>query len=156
MSSMPSGNTLDPPKKATEKRKSNISGGRESVESFVFVFLFFLVLGVEAEGFVIPTGSMAPTLMGRHKEVVCPECGFEFAVNADGEIGKSALSMPEARWVEAGTCVNCRYQVRIGDQPNFQGDRIYVMKTPLSLPFLGDLARVTLKRWDVTVFKLPE
>ena len=33
-----------------------------------------------AEAFVIPTGSMAPTLMGRHKEVVCPSCGYTYAI----------------------------------------------------------------------------
>ena len=52
------------------------SGGRESIESFVVVFLAFLIWSLEAEGFVIPTGSMAPTLMGRHKEITCPECGY--------------------------------------------------------------------------------
>ena len=38
------------------RRKSN----RESIESFVVVFLAFLIWSIEAEGFVIPTGSMAP------------------------------------------------------------------------------------------------
>src|SRR5271154_5875098 len=60
--------------------------GRESIESFVVVFLGFLIWGLEAEGFVIPTGSMAPTLMGRHKEIVCPQCGYLYTVNADREV----------------------------------------------------------------------
>ena len=38
--------------------------------AFILAFLFRTF---EAEAFVIPTGSMAPTLMGRHKDVVCPE-----------------------------------------------------------------------------------
>ena len=29
---------------------------------------------------------MAPTLMGRHKEVSCPQCGFVYAVNASEEV----------------------------------------------------------------------
>src|SRR5690349_20681170 len=62
------------------------SNRRESVESFVVVFVAFLVLSLEAEGFVIPTGSMAPTLMGRHKEIICPECGYLYTVNADCEV----------------------------------------------------------------------
>ena len=45
--------------------------GRESIESFVVVFLAFLIWSLEAEGFVIPTGSMAPTLLGRHQEIAC-------------------------------------------------------------------------------------
>ena len=61
-------------------------GGRESIESFVVVFLAFLLWSLEAEGFVIPTGSMAPTLMGRHKEIACPECGYVYTVNADREV----------------------------------------------------------------------
>ena len=36
------------------------------------VILAMLIRGYDAEAFVIPTGSMAPTLMGRHKEVTCP------------------------------------------------------------------------------------
>ncbi len=44
--------------------------------------LALVVRGFEAQAFVIPTGSMAPTLMGRHKEVACPQCGFIYAVNA--------------------------------------------------------------------------
>src|SRR5436853_347369 len=60
--------------------------GRESIESFVVVFLAFLIWSLEAEGFVIPTGSMAPTLMGRHKEIACPQCGYTYTVNADREV----------------------------------------------------------------------
>src|SRR6476619_2927769 len=80
--------------KAKPRATPNVSGNRESVESFVFVFLFFLVLGVEAEGFVIPTGSMAPTLMGRHKDVTCPECGHGYEVNADREVGPEGSPSP--------------------------------------------------------------
>ena len=139
------------------RRRSNVSSGRESVESFVFVFLFFLVLGIEAEGFVIPTGSMAPTLMGRHKEITCPECGYVYTVNADREVSESPNLPPQSRFVEAGTCVNCRFQARIADDPNFQGDRIYVMKTPLDIPFLDWLfGSAKIDRWNVAVFKLPE
>jgi signal peptidase I len=138
------------------RRPNNVSGGRESVESFVLVFLFFLVLGLEAEGFVIPTGSMAPTLMGRHKEVTCPQCGLVYAVNADREVNASAPSRPSSRYVEIGTCVNCRFPARIGDEPSFQGDRVYVMKTPVELPLIPTQGSARLQRWDVAVFKLPE
>ena len=156
--SKPKGSDLDESRTRPreESRRPNVSGGRESVESFVFVFLFFLVLGIEAEGFVIPTGSMAPTLMGRHKEVTCPECGQVYSVNADREVNESPSLRPSARYVEAGTCVNCRFQAKIADEPNFQGDRIYVLKTPLDIPLLNWLGSATLERWNVAVFKLPE
>ncbi|MFO0951795.1 MAG: S26 family signal peptidase [Isosphaeraceae bacterium] len=134
-----------------------MSSGRETVETFVTVFLIFLVFGVEAEGFVIPTGSMAPTLMGRHKEVTCPECGHVYEVNADREVNTdSPTSNPEGLRIVLGTCNNCRFPCRIDDEPNFQGDRIYVIKTPLSFPFVPWLGEARLGRWETAVFKLPE
>jgi hypothetical protein len=59
------------------------SSERESVASVVVVFLIFLVVGIEAEGFPIPTGSIAPTLLGRHKEITCPRQRLVYTVNAD-------------------------------------------------------------------------
>lgn len=141
------------PRKATSP--GNVSSGRESVESFVLVFLAFLVLGLEAEGFVIPTGSMAPTLMGRHKEVVCPECGISYAVDGNREIEGVGTRDGSVR-IEGGVCGNCRFTAAIADEPNFQGDRIYVIKTPLNLPGLPGLGTARTGRWDVCVFKLPE
>ena len=59
---------------------------RDFVEQIVVaVILAVLIRGYDAEAFVIPTGSMAPTLMGRHKEVTCPECGFVYAINASDD-----------------------------------------------------------------------
>src|ERR1700754_2660815 len=59
---------------------------RETVESIVIAFvLAFLFRTFEAEAFVIPTGSMAPTLMGRHKDVECPKCGYHYEVSASEE-----------------------------------------------------------------------
>ena len=141
--------------KSQGKTSTNVSSGRESVESFVLVFLVFLVLGVEAEGFVIPTGSMAPTLMGRQKEVTCPQCGLVYSVDGNREVEGPPTPEGPVR-IEVGICVNCRYPARIGDEPNFQGDRIYVIKTPLSVPLVPALGTARIGRWDVAVFKLPE
>src|SRR6187402_3857612 len=59
---------------------------RETIESIVIAFvLAFLFRTFEAEAFVIPTGSMAPTLMGRHKDVDCPKCGYRYQVSASEE-----------------------------------------------------------------------
>ena len=120
------------------------------------VFLAFMTWSLEAEGFVIPTGSMAPTLMGRHKEVVCPECGYRYAVNADREVDTAGRIDGAPQRIDSGTCVNCRFECQVGDLPSFSGDRIYVVKDGLSLPFMGAAGRAKLKRWDVAVFKLPE
>ncbi len=120
------------------------------------VLLAFLVWSLEAEGFVIPTGSMAPTLMGRHKEVPCKECGYEYTVNADREAEPDHGGSGKGPRIAWGTCENCRYEAPLTDAPSFSGDRIYVMKEGVSLPFLEAAGRVRLRRWDVAVFKLPE
>jgi signal peptidase I len=134
------------------RRKSN----RESIESFVVVFLAFLIWSIEAEGFVIPTGSMAPTLMGRHKEITCPECGYVYTVNAYREVDSDEHVPGAGPRVHWGTCENCRFEAVVDTAPSFSGDRIYVMKNGVSLPFFPRAGRVQLDRWDVAVFKLPE
>ncbi|RUL89542.1 signal peptidase I [Tautonia sociabilis] len=121
---------------------------RETIESIVVAFILALVVrGFAAEAFVIPTGSMAPTLMGRHKEVSCPQCGVSYAVNAADE-------PRSGRAVAFGTCYNCRFRTVLDDEPSYNGDRILVMKFPYKLPFLPFASRP--ERWDVVVFHYPE
>src|SRR5690606_3148333 len=78
---------------------TNTEGIRETIESVVVAFILaFLFRAFEAEAFVIPTGSMAPTLYGRHKEMDCRECGTLFAVGASDEVDKdSGLLIPAQR-----------------------------------------------------------
>jgi signal peptidase I len=125
---------------------------RETVEAIVVALILALVVrGFEAQAFVIPTGSMAPTLMGRHKELSCPQCGFLYTVNASEEV--EGVAYP--RRVDSGICVNCRYQARgLGQIPSFKGDRILVMMFPYDLPFLPGSS--SPERWDVVVFRYPE
>jgi signal peptidase I len=156
-------------------------GHRDTAEAIVVAFILALgVRGFLVQAFVIPTGSMAPTLMGRHKEVVCPQCGFTYAVNASMEVDLQAaqrdttddadfghgtdengrsrvmsrrVQIPSNR-VYAGVCVNCRYKARVVDEPSFSGDRILVMMFPYDLPFLPGSRPPS--RWDVVVFRYPE
>jgi signal peptidase I len=141
---------------ARNARNRKPKSGRESIESFVVVFVSFLVWSLEAEGFVIPTGSMAPTLMGRHKEIICPQCDYTYTVNAGGEVESAGRESTTSLRVVSGTCENCRFETAVGDTPSYTGDRIYVMKDGLALPFFNGAGRVKFKRWDVAVFKLPE
>jgi signal peptidase I len=70
----------------TDTVRGPLVPGRETVESIVVaLFLALLLRAFEAEAFVIPTGSMAPTLMGRHKDLDCSECGFNFQAGASRE-----------------------------------------------------------------------
>ena len=57
-------------KQASDDKVQQSEGFRDTVEQIVVAFILaLLVRGFSAEAFVIPTGSMAPTLMGRHKEI---------------------------------------------------------------------------------------
>ena len=142
------------PRTATQKKAEPApkEGYRDTVEAIVVAFILALVVrGFEAQAFVIPTGSMAPTLMGRHKEINCPQCGFLYSVNASEEV--EGRSFP--RQVYSGICVNCRFQARqLDEAPSFKGDRILVMMFPYDLPFLPGSSPP--ERWDVVVFRYPE
>jgi signal peptidase I len=146
--------TLHPqsrPKLSTRVEARPKEGYRDTVEAIVVALILALVVrGFEAQAFVIPTGSMAPTLMGRHKEIDCPQCGFRYAVNASEEVDVRS----PGRNVYAGLCVNCRYQARLDEEPSFKGDRILVMMFPYDLPFLPGSSPP--ERWDVVVFRYPE
>ena len=64
---------LDHRKAALEEEARPSESHRETVEAIVVALILALVVrGFEAQAFVIPTGSMAPTLMGRHKELQLP------------------------------------------------------------------------------------
>ena len=59
---------------------------RELIETVVFVVVLVLMLKTFlAEAFVIPTGSMAETLLGYHHKVTCQKCGYRNLVNASSE-----------------------------------------------------------------------
>jgi len=141
---------------AETAKRARAQSRRESIESFLVVILGFLIWSFEAEGFIIPTGSMAPTLMGRHKEVTCPECGWVYRVNADSEVDSNGSGARTGRRVTWGTCENCRFQARVDAEPSFSGDRVYAVKTGPSIPFVPFAGQIEPRRWEVTVFKLPE
>ena len=123
-------------------------GLRETFESIVVAFvLAFLFRGFEAEAFVIPTGSMAPTLYGRHKDLTCEKCKFHFTVGASDEVDNDGYLEPQFR-LRTTICPNCRYEMDIKDVPVFKGDRILVNKFHFEA--------MDPRRWDVTVFKYPE
>jgi signal peptidase I len=121
---------------------------RETVESVVIAFvLAFLFRTFEAEAFVIPTGSMAPTLMGRHKDMVCPKCHYPYQVSASEEVTQDGERKDEGSDVVSGTCPMCRYTARLEKETSFNGDRILVSK------FAYQIAEP--QREDIVVFRYP-
>ncbi|MDR2117436.1 MAG: S26 family signal peptidase [Planctomycetaceae bacterium] len=152
-----SSNTTKPTSKP-EEPTNNIRLVREYVEALAtaLVLAFFFKAFV-AEMFIIPTGSMATTLMGRHKDVCCEQCGFPFQISASEESNdgaehpRNAQDLPS---VLAGTCPQCRNTMYVGNNnadkkifQSFNGDRIFVNKCQF------DFREPT--RWHVTVFRYP-
>lgn len=111
---------------------------RQTVELLVALCVGVLLFRTfSAEAYVVPTGSMAPTLLGHHLEVTCPNCKFPFDVGLDDEA-------PPPRPV----CPNCG-RGGLESEPALpcNGDRVLVQK------FLYDFRAP--ERWEVAVFHYP-
>jgi signal peptidase I len=112
---------------------------RETLEAIVIAFvLAFVFRAFVVEAFIIPTGSMAPTLLGQHSRVTCSQCGYRFTVgHTNGSVDVAAVPCPMCQW-NNGLRAN----------PADSGDRILVLKYVyrFSEP----------RRWDVVVFKNPK
>ena len=139
----------DRPPAEIRAEKFRTQGNRETVEAFVVAFILALLFrAFLAEAFVIPTGSMAPTLMGAHKDVFCDRCNQRFQFGASSERREPTTS----KVVVAGVCPNCRHvnSLDLADEWNdatFNGDRILVSKYAYAFS--------DPERWDVIVFKFP-
>lgn len=126
-----------------------VQAGRETAEAFVVAFVLALLFrAFIAEAFVIPTGSMAPALMGAHKDVFCQKCGEQFPVGASLEYRDIEIE----NVVVGGICPNCRHRNSLDiagtpDHGTFSGDRILVSKFAYAIS--------DPDRWDVIVFKVP-
>ncbi len=127
----------------------HVDTARDHFESVLFALVLALLFRTfEAEAFVIPTGSMAPTLYGRHKEAVCTKCGHTITVGASDEMDAETGLLHEKTRIHTAICPNCRYLNEVTSALSFNGDRILVNKFPYEL---GNPSR-----WDVFVFKYPE
>jgi signal peptidase I len=129
-----------------DRKTDNPDGTRETVEHIVIAFvLAFVFKTFQAEAYVIPTGSMAPTLYGRHKEVVCPQCNFHYTIGASQEVDQESGLLLHR--ISSAICTNCRYHLdkNVKTAPVFNGDRILVNKQVRDY-----------RRFHVIVFKNPE
>src|SRR3954470_2796247 len=146
-----------------QKSRESETNIKETIESILVAFvLAFIFRAFVVEAFVIPTGSMAPTLMGAHMRFTCQDCGYHFDVNYTGRSIGDDVEIPNVAQnkVYALNCPNCGMKVpRVNPRdpedendatspPVHYGDRILVLKYAylLSNP----------KRWDVVVFKTPD
>ena len=137
----------------TPEKSSNELIVRETVESLAVAFILALLFkAFVAEAFVIPTGSMAPTLMGAHKDILGEETGYRFQVGASSEFDND-LGRKNGSFVIGAICpISRKPQVisplRDKNESTFSGDRILVSK----LAYVWN----SPKRWDVIVFKFIE
>ena len=124
--------------------------------SFVMVFVF---RGFVMEPFLIPTGSMAPTLLGAHMQFTSPSNGYTWTVGPwdVSDDGLTPLSFQGGDASGSGVDQNdpgiVVHDPMSGETaggrgvPIRWGDRIFVAKFPYHL--------VDPTRWDVIVFRNP-
>jgi signal peptidase I len=112
---------------------------RQTVELLVVLALgVLLARNFSAEAYVVPTGSMAPTLLGQHREINCSNCGIPYMVGSDED---AHLAEP--------ICPNCGERGRDPVRAiECGGDRVLVQK------FLYEFRNP--RRWEVAVFRFPE
>lgn len=153
MKSPNSAEKVDSNKEKKPRSSKEITGGyRELLESFIVALvLAFFFKSFVAEVFVIPTGSMAPTLLGAHKDIRCPDCGARYHAGASLETDQNSGGRTDYI-VIGGICPLCRSQnnldLRNISDKTVMGDRIVVGK--FNYVFSDP------KRWDVIVFKYPQ
>jgi signal peptidase I len=133
---------------------------KEMFESIIIAFILaFVFRAYVVEAFVIPTGSMAPTLLGEHISVTCDQCGYGFTANVSKEMrygwimrnGKKIRVLTnQLTDSKEAVCRMCRYANSIPSGTSLRaGDRILVQKyiyNPLHEP----------QCYDVVVFKNPQ
>ncbi len=112
---------------------SGLGAVKETIEAIIIALILALTFrAFMVEAFVIPTGSMAPTLLGAHYRVTCPMCGYDFDESANvnrqcrvvtDSRGKKHLILENLRDGTLDnntalpaetyrTCPNCGYQIK--------------------------------------------
>jgi signal peptidase I len=135
---------------------------RDNIEGLLGAILLVLIMRhFVFEVFKIPTGSMAPSLVGQHQPVECPNCDFPFDV--DAAFTNELYTHPFQVRDMLGGCPNCGQTFDIRDEgksypqgigPRFLalfrdgirgGNRIIVNKFGMAMGLP--------KRWNIIVFE---
>src|ERR1051326_1740640 len=98
-----------------QKKKEPETNIKETIESILVAFILaFIFRAFVVEAFVIPTGSMAPTLLGAHMRFRCNDCGYRFSINYNGQQANGDLVIRDTADVSYDVvCPNCGYQFPI-------------------------------------------
>jgi len=101
-------------------------------------FLFLILRPFAYEAFVVPTNSMAPTILGNHAIAACPRCGAP---------AYASPPEPQSMSTPDGLVMICSKELKTCNVPKFSAvggpDRILVSKL------------TALRRWDLLVFRVP-
>lgn len=131
---------------AKNKHQGSV-GIKETLSSLIIAFMLaFLFRGFVIEGFQIPTGSMAPTLMGKHVRFQGEQSGY------DWETGPWTYNRNTQQPVREQVDLRVQdpmagFEIQDTNRRLAAGDRVFVLKY---LPLLHHP-----ERWDVVVFKNP-
>ena len=130
-----------------QPHRDQLTSVRETLIGITIAFtLAFVFRGFVIEGFVIPTGSMAPTLLGKHVHVHDPATGYDWNVGPWKYVPNTQNPLTDQGEVAVIDPMTGKDVVESGQQLRW-GDRVFVLKY---MPFLN-----TPHRWDVVVFKNP-
>src|SRR3984957_20038210 len=109
----------------------------------------------ELEGYIISTGSMAPSLLGLHKPGVCPSRGHPFPVGSAVNAAEAAADTTGNEFARDARshrgevrCPNCGQDaIDIGSLPPNYGDQLLVQKNAYEFR--------RPRRWEVVVLNGP-
>ena len=123
---------------------TNVLSVLSLLESLVLAFVLACILkGFIVEAFVIPTGSMAESLLGEHTETICPNCRYQYVTG-----------IPKDRYSNTLRCPNCDdTSVTLSNRRT--GDRVLVLKPMYFLSRYKPFSWLAPNRWDVVVFLYP-
>ncbi len=130
----PRGRAAPPPHESSAPKPAELASVIDTIEAIIIALIIALTFrAFIVEAFVIPTGSMAPTLLGAHFKVICPKCGYVFdreaRLNTQWE-GTGLANMGERPELHSNTtvpleevtCPNCHYVVPPSALPEYLPD----------------------------------
>ncbi|MBS3733679.1 MAG: signal peptidase I [Phycisphaerae bacterium] len=135
----------------SDKTVREMSAIRDTIESiWVAIILAFVLRAFMFEAFVIPTGSMAPRLVGEHWDLRCPSCGWDYRYGLDRR--EHGMPSRKRRVLPVGArCPNDGYPFD-ADPSRLRylngGDRVLVLKYPYAFR--------SPRPFDVVVFRNPQ
>jgi signal peptidase I len=129
--------------------ESELPAIRDTFESiWVAIVLAFVLRAFMIEAFVIPTGSMAPRLMGAHWQLECTSCGYSYPFGMDRNYLRKSPRQRAGVFTQA-FCPSCGYRHDpMSGETHRRGDQVLVMK------YLYHFRAP--EPWDVVVFKNPQ